>query len=143
MFITDASVAVKWFVEEPLHAQARRIFKFQRDIQAPDIILLEVANAAWKKTMRGEIRKQQMRDIIAVLPDYFPDLIPSAKVLARASELAIELEHPVYDCLYLACATGPDDVLVTADKRFFNKVKNARLSAQIHFLGDPDLALPL
>lgn len=141
--IVDASVAIKWFVEETLHDEARHLFKYQREIQAPDFILVEVANVAWKKAVRKEISNEQARTIVDMIPEYIPLLIPSLKLLRRATELAIELTHPVYDCLYLACVGEENDVVVTADKRFFNKVRDGRIGGQIYFLDDPDLSLPL
>lgn len=34
--------------------------------------------------------------------------------------MALALDHPVYDCIYLALAYRIGDVLVTADLRFAN-----------------------
>ena len=115
--IVDASVAMKWFVEETLHDEARHLLKYQRDIEAPDFILIEVANVAWKKAVRKEISSEQAQTIVHVIPQFIPALLPSSKLLERATALAIELLHPVYDCLYLACAELTGTVLVTADMR--------------------------
>lgn len=35
-----------------------------------------------------------------------------------ALQLAIDLNHPIYDCLYLALAIRLDTHVVTADRRF-------------------------
>jgi predicted nucleic acid-binding protein len=141
--IVDASVVIKWFVEESLHAEARHIYKYQRDILAPDFVLVEVANVAWKKVQRQEIKTEQAYEIINLAFEALPGFVHSSDVLPQAAKLAIELVHPVYDCLYLACVDGPQDSLVTGDKRFFNKVKDTRFGNSVHFLDDPDLALPL
>jgi len=37
---------------------------------------------------------------------------------ARAAELSEILDHPLYDCLYLALAESRDDVLTTHDRKF-------------------------
>lgn len=115
--VVDASVAIKLFVEETLRDEARHLFKHQREIQAPDFILIEVANVAWKKAVRKEIGNDQARNIVHVIPEFIPLLLPSSKFLERATEMAIELTHPVYDCLYIACAEMTDGVVVTADER--------------------------
>ena len=57
--------------------------------------------------------------------------------------LALELRHPIYDCLYLACVTDLHDGLVTGDKKFFDKVKKTKYGSAVRFLDDPELALPL
>lgn len=141
--IVDASVAIKWFVEETLRDEARHLLKYKREIRAPDFILIEVANVAWKKAVRKEISNDQARTIVHMIPQFIPLLLPSSKFLDRATELAIELTHPIYDCLYFACVEGKNDVLVTADRRFYNKLKNSRIGEQIRFLDDLDLSLPL
>ena len=115
--IVDASVAVKWFVEETLHDEARRLLKPPREIEAPDFILIEVANASWKKAARKEISNDQARAIVHMIPQFIPVLLPSSKLLERATALAIELVHPVYDCLYIACAEMTGGAVVTADNR--------------------------
>ena len=51
----DASVVVKWFVQEPLFRQARLVLTHRHDLFAPEILLAEFANVIWKKTRRGEI----------------------------------------------------------------------------------------
>lgn len=45
-------------------------------------------------------------------------LRPSGDFVRSAFDIALELSHPIYDCLYLATALGMDDLLVTADQRF-------------------------
>ena len=144
MIIVDASVVMKWFVDEPLHPQARHIYEYQLDIQAPDFILVEVANIVWKKTMlRNEIESEQARQIVGLVAEAIPVLIPTSGVLRQATEIAIELVHPVYDCLYLACLEEQHDLFVTGDRRLFNKTRSTRYRDKVRFIDDPDLGLPL
>jgi predicted nucleic acid-binding protein len=50
--------------------------------------------------------------------------------------MALELEHPIYDCFYLAAATQKDTHVVTADRRFFEKAaSHPTLSDRIVLLG--------
>ena len=134
--IVDASVAVKWFVEETLHDEARRLVKYQREIQAPEFILIEVANVAWKKAVRKEISNDQVRAIVHMIPQFIPVLLPSSTLLERATELAIELTHPIYDCLYIACAELTDAVLVTADARICEAVAAGPYAAHVRHLSE-------
>jgi len=41
----------------------------------------------------------------------------SAQLVRPAARLAVELGHPVYDCLYLALAASHSAPLATADER--------------------------
>ena len=42
--------------------------------------------------------------------------------MARAAEVAIVLDHPAYDCMYLALAMERGTPLVTADVRLLGKL---------------------
>ena len=134
--IVDASVAMKWFVEETLHDEARHLVKYQREIQAPDFILIEVANVAWKKAARKEISNDQVRAIVHMIPQFIPLLLPSSKLLERATKLAIELAHPIYDCLYIACAEMTGSVLVTADNRLCKAVEGTAFVRLVRHLSE-------
>ena len=112
----DASIAVKWFVAESLCDDARRLLSHRLCLHAPDILIAEFANTIWNKTRKGEIEgPQPYFDELAHLPDILT-LHPSGRLLDRAARIAVAIDHPVYDCLYLACAEGAASALITADR---------------------------
>jgi predicted nucleic acid-binding protein len=50
--------------------------------------------------------------------------------------IALELEQPVYDCFYLAAAMQKDTHVVTADRRFPEKVAgHPTLADRVRLLG--------
>ena len=51
----DASVVVKWFVQESLFEEARLLLAHRLTLYAPDMLLAEFANTIWKKARRNEI----------------------------------------------------------------------------------------
>ena len=102
--VPDASVVIKWFVLEELHEEARRLFPFIGRMRVPDLLAAEVSNIVWKKSLRGELLPGQAELITTSLPNYFQNPVTSNQFIAKALDLAITLRHPVYDCLYLACA---------------------------------------
>ncbi len=113
----DASVAVKWFVEEEGRGQALTLTAPRLERHAPDLMLPECANVIWKKQRRGEITSAEpFIDQIAQLSEVMT-LHPGAALVREAVGIALEAEHPVYDCFYIACAKLTDSVLVTADRR--------------------------
>lgn len=126
--IVDASVAVKWFVKEPLSERARDLIAPGLSRTAPDLIFSEVGNALWVKMRREEIAPDQARLALESLEGFFDRIIPSKDLASRALEIARTLDHPIYDCFYLACAeiVGDGD-LVTDDKRLLNKSQEAGL----------------
>ena len=102
--VVDASVAVKWFVSEPLLENARRLLSHRIDLHAPDFVLVEFANVIWKKVRRKELpASPRYVDALSSLNDIVT-LHPVADLIERAMQIAMEIGHPVYDCLYLACA---------------------------------------
>jgi predicted nucleic acid-binding protein len=54
-WVVDASIAVKWVILEVLSDEADRGRDGEDDVLAPDLLLVEVANALWKKTAAKEI----------------------------------------------------------------------------------------
>ena len=118
ILVVDASVAIKWFVRETRHLEALRLLDHPADLHAPDLLVAEVTNIAWRKARLGEIGNAQADDIAQAIHRGTPLLYPSALFNERALDLAFRLDHPVYDCLYLACAEALGGRLITADDKF-------------------------
>ena len=136
----DASVAVKWFVVEPLVDEARTVLTRRIQRHAPELLLAECANTIWKKAQRGEIPDAQpYRDELASLPDILT-LYPDRDFVERATEMAFRIRHPIYDCLYLACAEATASDLITADKRLIDKVAGRFPKVHVHDIGAPGVA---
>ena len=136
--VVDASVAVKWFVTEQWTEESRRLLARSIDRYAPDLILSETANVIWKKARRKEIQDPNRYFAeLAHLPDVLV-LRPSQEIVARASTIAWDLNHPVYDCLYLACAEAEGMPLVTADRRLQAAVEG-RLAVDVWHIGDEEV----
>jgi predicted nucleic acid-binding protein len=125
--VVDASVAVKWFVKEPGRKQAIRVLD-ATDRHAPDLIVAEVGNVTWKKTILGEITGAQAQFICTSLRRYFAILHRSEALIDRAIAIALHLRYPVYDCLYLACAERASTRLVTADRKFLTALAGTTLA---------------
>lgn len=119
IFVVDASVAIKWFVEESHHDEAVAISHASNRLVAPDIIFAEVANVMRRKARIGYISHEQATVSVRNLAAAFKDIVPSAQLIDVAFEYAARLDHSLYDILYLACALRtPGSVLVTADEKF-------------------------
>jgi predicted nucleic acid-binding protein len=133
-WIVDASVAVKWFVEESRSSEARAVLARGEPLLAPDLILVEASNTAWKKVKRKEMTAEQGEAMVRAVPLYFDRLVHSGALAARAYALANRLNHPVYDCLYLALAEGEAVDLITDDDRFFKVVTRTVLGRRVRLL---------
>jgi predicted nucleic acid-binding protein len=128
VIVVDASVPTKWFVAEDGHSLAASLLDRTVPITAPDLIFAETANVLWKKLRRGEVTFEQAESACLALPSFFQTVIVSASLLGEVLRLAKLLDHPVYDCLYLACAQRQGVKLVTADQKFVSTVKDHHLS---------------
>ena len=113
--IVDASVAVKWFAAEPDSDKAEAILGSRDDLLAPDLVLAELGNALRKKVALGLVTTRQAIDAVRRAPTFFYRLYPLPDLAARATEIAIDLQHPIYDCFYLALAERERLPLVSAD----------------------------
>ena len=78
MIVVDASVALKWFVEEAGTPQAASLLDPAIIRFAPDLIVAEVCNAAWKSLRRGSMVRQQYATVADRLADLFTELVPSS-----------------------------------------------------------------
>ncbi len=118
----DASIACKWFVEEEGSAAAEKLLVGGETLLAPDLIVAEVCSALWKKLRAGHMTTAQATAAMNELPGFFDDLVPCHRLGARSLAIAEELDHPVYDCFYLALAELNDMKLVTADARLLARL---------------------
>ncbi|MBX3305363.1 MAG: type II toxin-antitoxin system VapC family toxin, partial [Nitrospira sp.] len=125
---------VKWFVEEPGSTAACAILTSGEVLLAPDLVLVEVGNTAWKKVTRGEITQEQGEAMLRALPLYFDRLVHPDVLIARAYALAHRLAHPVYDCLYLALAEQEDVRLITDDQRLMKVVSRTEFRKRVRSL---------
>ena len=133
--VVDASVVVKWFVSETLSEEARLLLAHRLELHAPDLLLVEYANVIWKKFRRGELTASpEYMDALSDLSENIT-LHPIGELIERAAQAALEIEHPVYDCLYLASAKETESRLITADEKLANKVAGSSLAIDVRYIG--------
>ena len=136
----DASVVIKWFVAESMSDEARLVLGRRIRLHAPELLLAEFANTIWKKARRNEVPDPEpYLAELATLPNII-DLCPIVHLAERAARLVLEIDHPIYDCLYLACAELSDSDLITADRRFADKAAERLPDARVRYIGGPGVA---
>jgi predicted nucleic acid-binding protein len=114
MLILDASVAAKLFIAEVDSDQAEQVVAAGQPLIAPDLVLVEVANALHKAWRREVIDDIQMDRALRKLPT-FGRLFPAADLVANAAIISRILRHPVPDCVYVALHWRTGAPVVTAD----------------------------
>jgi len=119
--VIDASIAVKWVVEEDGTSEALTLRRRAKVI-APELLVAECANILWKKVQRDELSNDEALLAARLLQAADIEFLPTRSLLEVATEIAIELNHAAYDCLYLALAAERDCRFVTADESFVRKL---------------------
>lgn len=134
--VVDASVAIKWFVEE-VHAEAaRRLLEDGYELYAPDLLWPESGNILWKKVQRGELTALEARLIREGLEQLPISILPSRLIFEPALEIAFDTGRTVYDSCYLALAMLTESPLVTADQRLFNALRQTDYATHLVWVED-------
>lgn len=131
--VVDASVMVALYIEEPLSTSARAALVRAREagdeLHAPDLLLVECANAFWKRVGRGELdRGSAMAAIRAVsnLADLDRHSI-EGQLVSSALSLAIAHSLTAYDATYAALAVHLGGTAISGDRRFVKRASEAGL----------------
>ena len=116
MAVYDASVVVALFIDHPWSGATRQILMQDQDARAPAFILVESANALWTNVRRQTISSDRAVLALRLMP-WTIRLEPDASLIESALQIALRVDHPVYDCLYLALAERETLPLITADRK--------------------------
>ena len=135
MIVVDASVIVKWFIPEVGAAPAKALLSAADELIAPELARIEVASALIRKGLRQELTgadvESTLRAWFRALADGQIFLMPNADNVEAAAKLALELQHPLPDCLYLAVAERLGVPLITADRAFARRAARRSNLVQI------------
>ena len=115
--VLDASAAIRVITGDPVASQWRDQLKKAPLVLAPELMLSEVANTLWKLQRGGNLNGLDPQTLLADARDLVDQIEPDRHLQVEALALACHLDHPVYDCLYLALARREAAQLLTADQR--------------------------
>jgi predicted nucleic acid-binding protein len=118
----DSCVAAKWFLAEDGADRAAILASSDDVLCAPDLLVAEVGNVFWKACRQARASAANAARAMSILPSFFDELVPHADHADRALELSLLLDHPIYDCFYLAVAESKQAPLITADRKLIRKV---------------------
>ena len=96
----------------------------------------EVANTLWRKARTGEIERRVAVILLADVPEMPVRWVADEIVSADAARLALALDDPVCDCVYLALAHSIGATVVTADRRFATAVAPTEYGESVVTLAD-------
>jgi predicted nucleic acid-binding protein len=136
LFIVDASVAAKWFIEEEYSNAAFSVLQNDNQLHAPDFFFLEMDNIFWKWIQRGLITVSDGNDLRSTLPQYPITTHPLIPLLGSAFTIANQTRQSMYDSLYVALATLLNGQMITADRRLFDGVANSPFEKHVKWIGE-------
>lgn len=130
MYILDASVVVKWFVEEEGNEIAlairEKFWKKDIDIIVPDLLLYEISNAL---KHNPKFNEKDVKDAVESLINMgIRILIPSLDIFKKAIDIAFSYEITLYDAYYVALSDELKIPFITADKKLFDKIRKFSLA---------------
>jgi len=134
--VVDASVAFKWVVEEEGSEAARSLLAGEL-LVAPELMIVECANALWLRVRRRHIDRNTARTALAAIRAAPVHYVRASAYIAAAHDLAMDLDQTIYDSLYLAVAIAEQAILVTGDRAFAAAVsRHAVYTSSVRLLGD-------
>ena len=132
-YVVDASIVVKWFVEEDYSEKAldleKRYVEGSIDLIAPCILNFEVLNALKFSHHFGE---EELVEVAKALTKYQFDLRElQGEIATKTIIIAMRKGITIYDAAYVAIAEIEGVHLITADEKLINKVKETQLIKHI------------
>lgn len=136
--VVDASVALKWVLNEAGSDWSRGLATGGTRLVAPALLWTECANGLWRiarASPPGALDAADAFEVIAAMPVRIVEV--GLPLQATALRLGVRLDHPVYDCLYLALALSEGVPLATADTRFLRVIARAGILPPDRLLTPP------
>ncbi|MBO3809912.1 MAG: type II toxin-antitoxin system VapC family toxin [Candidatus Brockarchaeota archaeon] len=135
--VSDASVVVKWFIQEKESEKALKLRDMhvsgQLDIAAPELLFFEVLNALKSSRLFSE---EELKTAANSLLNYRVELRPLNKQLAEKTvEIAVKTNLTIYDAAYVALALDLDTVLYTADGKIVETAGEKYSGRVLHVSG--------
>ncbi len=119
-FVVEAPVAVKWFVPEPMYANAVRLFEGPNELLVTDVFFSEFADILRRKISLGEMTREEALKVYSALSAVPLTVNPTEPLMETALEIAVSMGRPIKVGLNLSLAVQQDCRLVTVNKSLYD-----------------------
>ena len=122
--VSDASVVVKWFIQEEYSDKALKLRDMHVNgetcVAAPELLPFEVLNALKYSHL---FNLEELKTAAISLSSYGIELYPLKGELAQKTiEIAVKKNITVYDAAYIALAQELNTILYTVDEKLIRKI---------------------
>jgi predicted nucleic acid-binding protein len=140
VIVVDASVGLKWVLQEPDSHLAEALVRSEMDLLIPDFWLNEATNVLWLQVRRKLLTPNEARKALSLLKAQIePTETVNMGLHEMALDIGIEVNHSTYDTLYIAFAIAMGaSAVVGADGPFLRSMQthpNPTVSRMMMSLG--------
>jgi predicted nucleic acid-binding protein len=123
--VVDASVGLKWVLQEPDSHLAEALVQIEPDLLVPDFWLNEATNVLWLQVRRKLFTPNEAREGLALLrAQVEPTPTAHMRLHDLALDISIAINHSTYDTLYLAFAVAMGaSAVLAADGPFVQSIR--------------------
>ena len=125
-YVVDASVGLKWVLQEPDSHLAEALVRLEASLLIPDFWLHEATNVLWLQVRRRLLTPDEAREGLTLLRGQIEPTPTGGMALHDvALDIGIAVDHSTYDTLYLAFAVAMGaDAVVAADGTFVRSMRS-------------------
>jgi predicted nucleic acid-binding protein len=134
--VVDASVGLKWYLNETHAAVARLLLNGEEQLSVPHLFFTEIGNALWKRWRRREISAEVVVATVEAIETVRLTVWADRELLWDAVAIALRRGCSVYDSLYLTLADKIDGRFVTADRRLVNTLAGTDGARRVVWIED-------
>ena len=123
--VVDASVGLKWLLQEPDSHLAEALVRIEPDLLVPDFWLNEATNVLWLQVRRKLFTAEEAREGLALLrAQVEPTPTAHMRLHDLALDISVAIDHSTCDTLYLAFAVAMGaSAVVAADGPFLRSIR--------------------
>lgn len=130
MIVTlDVCAAVELVLGRPRRAAVAAALEKADWVIAPALYVYEAANTLWKYHRMGGLPQAELGHAFQHLLELVDEFLEAERLAEEAMALACELNHPVYDAIYLAACQKWHAALLTLDAKLASTA--ARIGIQL------------
>jgi predicted nucleic acid-binding protein len=129
VIVVDASAVIAFLLREE---GWEALVPYMKQTISVDHVVKEFYNAVWKATyLKKTLDRESARSVIKLFSTYLKKnvvLVPEAKHIDEAFNIALEKGVPIYDALYIALAIGERAPSLALDEKQRSAAITARQS---------------